>query len=30
MYHDADEAMYQARADGKSRVGLFTPSATAA
>jgi diguanylate cyclase (GGDEF)-like protein len=30
MYHDADEAMYQARADGKSRIGLFTPSATAA
>lgn len=30
VYHDADEALYQARADGKSRIGLFTPSATAA
>lgn len=30
LYHDADEAMYQARADGKSRIGLFTPSASAA
>jgi diguanylate cyclase (GGDEF)-like protein len=30
MYHDADEALYQARTDGKSRIGLFTPSATAA
>jgi diguanylate cyclase (GGDEF)-like protein len=30
IYRDADEALYQARADGKSRIGLFTPSATAA
>lgn len=30
MYRDADEALYQARSNGKSRIGLFTPSATAA
>jgi len=30
MYRDADEALYQARANGKSRIGLLTPSATAA
>jgi diguanylate cyclase (GGDEF)-like protein len=30
VYRDADEAMYQARADGKSRIGLFAPAATAA
>jgi diguanylate cyclase (GGDEF)-like protein len=26
VYHDADEALYQARAAGKNRIGLFTPS----
>ena len=26
MYRQADEALYQARREGKSRVGLFTPS----
>jgi len=30
MYRDADAAMYQARAEGKSRIGLFEPSMTAA
>ena len=30
MYREADEALYQARSEGKSRVGLFTPSTTAA
>lgn len=30
LYHNADKALYQARADGKSRIGLFTPSASAA
>ena len=24
LHHDADEALDQARADGKSRIGLFT------
>ena len=28
MYRDADAAMYQARAEGKSRIGLFEPSTT--
>jgi diguanylate cyclase (GGDEF)-like protein len=28
MYRDADEALHQARADGKSRIGLFTPGMT--
>ena len=26
MYRQADEALYQARREGKSRIGLFTPS----
>ena len=26
MYREADEALYQARKEGKSRIGLFTPS----
>ena len=30
MYRDADEALYQARFEGKSRVGMFEPWATAA
>jgi GGDEF domain-containing protein len=30
MYRDADEALHQARAEGKSRIGLFTPSMSAA
>ena len=25
MYHDADEALYQARLEGTSCVGVFTP-----
>jgi diguanylate cyclase (GGDEF)-like protein len=27
MYREADEALYQARVEGKSRIGLFTPTA---
>ena len=27
MYHEADEALYQARLEGKSCIGVFTPSA---
>lgn len=30
MYRDADEALHQARAEGKSRIGFFAPSTTAA
>jgi diguanylate cyclase (GGDEF)-like protein len=30
IYRDADEALRQARAEGKSRIGLFTPSMSAA
>ena len=30
MYRDADEALYQTRVEGKSRVGMFEPWATAA
>jgi len=30
MYRDADEALHQARADGKSRIAVFAPSTTAA
>jgi diguanylate cyclase (GGDEF)-like protein len=30
MYREADDALYQARAEGKSRIGLFAPSTTAA
>ncbi len=30
IYRDADEALRQARAEGKSRIGFFTPSTTAA
>jgi GGDEF domain-containing protein len=26
MYREADEALYQARKEGKSSIGLFTPS----
>ena len=26
MYHDADEALYQARLEGKSCIGVFAPS----
>jgi diguanylate cyclase (GGDEF)-like protein len=28
MYRDADAALYQARMDGKSRIGLFVPTAS--
>jgi diguanylate cyclase (GGDEF)-like protein len=30
MYREADEALYHARSEGKSRIGLFTPATTAA
>jgi PleD family two-component response regulator len=30
MYCDADTALYQARVEGKSCIGVFEPSATAA
>jgi hypothetical protein len=30
MYRDADAALYQARVEGKSCIGVFEPSATAA
>ena len=30
MYRDADHALYQARYEGKSRIGLFEPEAAAA
>ena len=30
MYRDADHALYQARYEGKSRIGLFEPDAAAA
>jgi diguanylate cyclase (GGDEF)-like protein len=30
MYRDADEALHQARAEGKSRIGFFAPSMSAA
>ena len=30
MYRDADEALYQTRVEGKSRIGMFEPWATAA
>lgn len=30
MYREADEALYEARAEGKSRIGLFAPSTTGA
>ncbi len=30
MYRDADAALYQARMDGKSRIGLFVPPANGA
>jgi diguanylate cyclase (GGDEF)-like protein len=30
MYRDADEALHQARAEGKSRIGYFAPSTSAA
>lgn len=30
MYRDADEALHEARAEGRTRIGLFAPSATAA
>ena len=30
MYHEADEALYQARLEGKSCIGVFTPSAPVA
>ncbi len=30
MYREADDALCQARAEGKSRIGLYTPSTTAA
>ena len=29
MYHDADEALYQARLEGKSCIGVFAPSTPA-
>jgi PleD family two-component response regulator len=29
MYRDADHAHYQARYEGKSRIGLFEPDAAA-
>jgi diguanylate cyclase (GGDEF)-like protein len=30
MYREADDALYQGRTEGKSRIGLYTPSTTAA
>jgi diguanylate cyclase (GGDEF)-like protein len=30
MYREADEALYEARAEGKSRIGFFAPSTTGA
>jgi GGDEF domain-containing protein len=30
MYRDADAALYQVRVEGKSCIGVFEPSATAA
>ena len=28
LYHDADEALYQGREDGNSRIGVFEPNMT--
>ena len=28
LYHDADEALYQGREDGTSRIGVFEPNMT--